>query len=402
MTAAPVARVASRRSSELQALTAPVVSFLTGSVWARRQGEPNLMDFVVGNPHEMPLGGVVDALRQQLEPRSNDWFAYQMSDPTATASVAEGLRTRLGMDFEAADVLMTSGAFAGLSVALKALIDPGDEVIFISPPWFFYESLIAAEWGTAVRLALPPPAFQVDADALAAAITPRTRAVIVNSPHNPTGRVYSQAELASLAAVLDAASQKYGRRVYLLSDEAYSRIVFDDQRFTSPTSFYPWSVLIYTYGKTLLTPGQRLGFMALPPSMPLDERVALRGALTLSQVMTGYAFPNALMQRAVPALESLSVDVAVLQRKRDVMVAGLRAAGYDVAAPQATFYVLPRSPVANDLDFVSRLAERDVFVLPGSLVELPGYFRISLTATEEMIERALPVFAALAALESRS
>src|SRR5262249_13180252 len=151
------------------------------------------------------------------------------------------------------DVLMTTGAFAGLSVTLKTLIDPGDEVIFVSPPWFFYEALIAAEGGVPVRVRMRPPDFSLDIDALGAAISPLTRAVIVNTPNNPTGRIYSKAELTALADVLERASAESGRRVYLLSDEAYSRIVFDQRQFVSPTSFYPWSVLIYTYGKTLLT-----------------------------------------------------------------------------------------------------------------------------------------------------
>jgi aspartate aminotransferase len=354
------------------------------------------MDFVVGNPQDMPLTGYVDALRAQIEPRSKDWFAYQMNDPAACAVVAQSLRARLGAAFEADDVLMTTGAFAGLSVALRTLIDPGDEVIFVSPPWFFYEALIAAEGGVPVRVRTRPPDFELDVEALAKAITPRTRAVIVNSPNNPTGRIYSPAELTALAEVLERASIDTGRRVYLLSDEAYSRIVFDEHKFVSPTSFYPWSVLIYTYGKTLLTPGQRIGYLALPPTLPIGEREALRGALTLAQIVSGYAFPNALLQHALPELEQLSIDVAALQRRRDRLVTALRESGYSVGTPEGTFYLLPRAPIADDLEFVERLATRNVFVLPGNVVDLPGYFRISLTATDDMLERALPVFAEVA------
>jgi len=351
------------------------------------------MDFVVGNPQEMPLAGYVGALRAQIEPRSNDWFAYQMSDPAACVVVADSLRARLGAAFEADDVLMTTGAFAGLGVALKTLIDPGDEVIFVSPPWFFYEALIAAEGGVPVRVRTRPPDFRLDIEALGEAITPRTRAVIVNSPNNPTGRIYSAAELTALAELLERASSESGRRVYVLSDEAYSRIVFDQRQFLSPTSFYAWSVLIYTYGKTLLTPGQRIGYLALSPTLPLAEREALRGALTLAQVVSGYAYPNALLQHALPELEQLSIDVAAIERRRDRLVQALRAMGYTVGLPDGTFYLLPRAPLADDLAFVERLAAHDVFVLPGSAVDLPGYFRISLTATDAMVERALPVFA---------
>jgi aspartate aminotransferase len=220
--------------------------------------------------------------------------------------------------------------------------------------------------------------------------------VIINSPNNPTGRIYSPAELSALAQVLEGASMDTGRRVYLLSDEAYSRIVFDDNRFVSPTSFYPWSVLIYTYGKTLLTPGQRIGYLALPPALPMEEREALRGALTLAQVVNGYAFPNALLQHALPELEQLSIDVAALQRRRDRLLTALRGIGYSVDTPEATFYLLPKAPIADDLAFVERLAAQDVFVLPGNVVDLPGYFRISLTATDAMVERALPVLAGVA------
>jgi aspartate aminotransferase len=355
-----------------------------------------VIDFVVGNPQEKPLTGYVDALRAQIEPRSNDWFAYQMSDPAACAVVAQSLRARLSAAFEADDVLMTTGAFAGLSLALKTLIDPGDEVIFVSPPWFFYEALIAAEGGAPVRVRTRPPDFGLDVEALGAAITPRTRAVIVNSPNNPTGRIYSPAELMALADMLESASADYDRRIYLLSDEAYSRIVFDDHKFVSPTSFYPWTLLIYTYGKTLLTPGQRIGYLALPPTLPMEERETLRGALTLAQVVNGYAFPNALLQHALPELEQLSIDVAAIERRRDRLVSALRDTGYSVGMPEGTFYLLPKSPIADDLAFVERLAAQNVFVLPGNVVDLPGYFRISLTATDEMVERSLPVFAEVA------
>ena len=384
----------SRLISGLQARTGPLLEFLTRSTWARRRGEPGLADFVVGNPQEMPLPGFVDALRRNLEPRSVDWFAYQMSDPAACDVVAAGLNARLGAgSFSADDVLMTTGAFAGLSIALKTVIDPGDEVIFLSPPWFFYEALIAAEGAVPVRVRLQPPDFDLDIDAIAAAITSRTRAIVVNSPQNPTGRIYSAASLRALANVLDQASTANDRRIYLLSDEAYSHIVFDGGEFVSPTRAYPWSVLIYTYGKTLLTPGQRIGYMALPSQMPDDERTALRDGLMMAQVVTGYAFPNALLQHSLPALETLSIDVGALQRRRDRMVAGLRAAGYSVGVPEGTFYLLPKAPIDDDLAFVDRLAEHDVFVLPGAAVELPGYFRISLTATDAMVEQALPVFA---------
>jgi aspartate aminotransferase len=370
----------------------PVYHFFTQSSYARRASDPTVCDFAVGNPHELPLAGFTEALGRWNVPQSSDWYAYKMSEPASCAVVAATLRERRGLPFEEPDIFMTNGAFAALAVALGAIVDQGDEVIFLSPPWFFYEALIASSGGRPVRVKVDPDSFDLDLDAIEAAIGPHTRAIIVNSPHNPTGKIYPPATLERLASLLATASQRIGRTIYLLSDEAYSRIIFDDRDYHSPSAFYPNTFLIYTYGKTLLTPGQRLGYIALPPSMPDREQIRL--ALLTSQLMTGYAFPNALLQHALPDLEGLSIDIAHLQRKRDRLVGALRELGYSLHVPEGTFYLLPRAPMADDVAFTELLAEYDILCLPGTLVELPGYFRISLTATDDMIERGLPGFAA--------
>ncbi len=255
--------------------------------------------------------------------------------------------------------------------------------------------MIAFAHAVPVRVKIDMATFDLDVDAIAAAITPHTRAVIVNSPNNPTGRIYPPETLERLAEVLSAASSAHGRAIYLLSDEAYNRIFFDGANFTSPTGYYPNSLLLYSYGKTLLAPGQRLGYLALPPSMP--EKDAMRAAVLVSQ-FSGHGVPDAVLQHALPTIEPLCIDVVQLQRRRDVMVDALRAQGYELHVPEGTFYLLPRSPMTDDAAFSERLAEDDVFVLPGRIVELPGYFRISLTANDEMVERSLPRFAA--AIES--
>jgi aspartate aminotransferase len=382
----------SQRVARIQAAMKTTFTFLTQSTWATRAGDPTLCDFVVGNPHDMPLPEFAAALGRWSVPQNKDWFAYKMSEPTARAVVAASLRARLGLPLADEDIFMTNGAFAALAVVLGALVDPGDEVIFISPPWFFYEALIVANGATAVRVRCDLATFDLDLEAIATAITERTRAIIVNSPNNPTGKIYPPATLEGLAGILRAASERLGRDIYLLSDEAYSRIVFDDRPYASPTQYYPNTFLLYTYGKTLLTPGQRLGYIALPPTMPGREQ--MRAAVEMTQGMTGYAWPNALLQHALPDLEQLSIDIAHLQRKRDRLVAALGEMGYTVHVPEGTFYLLPRSPEADDMAFIGRLAAHNVFCLPGTVVELPGYFRVSLTANDDMIERALPGFAA--------
>lgn len=381
----------SQRVDHLTSLIAPVADYLQNSAWAERVGDPEICDFVLGNPHEMPLPGFTSALKRQIDPRDEAWFAYKQNEAEARAAVAGALQQRRGVPFAPEDIFLTNGSFAALSVALKAVTDPGDEVIFISPPWFFYEALIAEAGATPIRVRCDPHAFDLDLEAIEAAITEKTRAIIVNTPNNPTGKIYPAETLQGLARLLEEAGDANGRTIYLLADEAYCRIVYDDVEFPSPTAFYPHSFLLYTYGKTLLTPGQRLGYVALPPAMPGRSR--LRQALYTAQLVTGFAFPNALLQHALPDLEKLSIDVRHLQEKRDWLVRELRKMGYELHVPEGTFYLLVRSPVDDEGAFLARLAEHDVFCLPGSLAECPGYFRISLTANDEMIRRALPGFA---------
>jgi aspartate aminotransferase len=375
----------------LQAGT-PFFTFLTRSEWSRRSGDEGICDFVTGEPHEMPLEGFVEALAKWSKPSNPHWFGYKTSERGARAIVAESLHARLGAEFSPDQIFMTNGAIAGLTVALRAVVDPGDEVIFLTPPWFGYEPMIEGRGALPVRVKLEPPVFDLDVRRVVAAVTERTRAIIINSPNNPTGRIYAKSALAELAAALDEASRRNGRAVYLISDEAYSKVLFDGNEFVSPATLYSRALLIYTYGKTLLTPGQRLGYIALAPGMPDAHEVG--SAVFMSQIQTGWAFPNALLQHALGDLEKLSIDLAALQRKRDVMAEALLRFGYELTIPQGTFYLLVRSPIPDDMAFIDALARREIFVLPGSTMELPGYFRVSLTASMEMVERSLEGFEA--------
>jgi aspartate aminotransferase len=374
---------------QLRDSIAPFLSFFNGPIWARN-GQPGMSNFAVGNPQDMPLPAYVDALRAHLEPQSPDWFAYKLSEPKSQAVVAADLAKRTGLDWDPADVAMTNGGFAAIAVALRAIVEPGDEVVFLTPPWFFYEILILAAGGVPVRVPLGPPDFDIDREAIAAAITPRTRAVLLNTPHNPSGRVYPMDDLMDLAGTLEAAGHRIGRPIYLICDEPYNRIVFDGRPFHTPAEIYPHTITTYSYGKTLLAPGMRIGYLTVPPTMP--DREPLRDRVLLAQIALGYAFPNALLQHAIEDLTALSIDVPALQRRRDRFVPALRDQGYETTFPEGTFYVMARSPIDDDVAFAELLAEEGVLVLPGTVVEVPGWFRISLTATDEMVDRGLGGF----------
>jgi len=388
-----------RRVRLRQSIT-PFLTFFEGP-FARLNREPDIANFAVGNPQEMALPGYVDALRDAVDPRDKDWFAYKLSEPESQRIVADTLARRTGLAWNPADVAMTNGGFGALAVTLRTLLDPGDEVVFLSPPWFFYEFLTLAAGGEPVRVALDPPGFDPDLDRIAAAITSRTRAIIVNSPHNPSGRIYGPELLGSLATLLADAAGRIGHPIWIISDEPYNRIVFDGLEYVSPSVHHPHTVVTYSYGKTLLAPGQRIGYLTVPPTLPDDERAALREEVFIQQCATGYAWPNALLQHALPDLERLSIDVGALQRRRDRLVSALRDMGYQASLPDGTFYTMARAPIDDDVAFGDILARHRVLVLPGTIVEVPGWFRISLTASDEMVERGIPRFAAAMA-EARS
>ena len=364
----------------------PVLSFVNDAEAGNAALNADASDLQFGNPQEMPLPEIQQALTRWAAPQNKDWFAYKFSDPKAIQVAVQSLRKHIGIEFDPADVSMTTGAFGGLASTLRAVLDPGDEVIYLSPPWFFYVPMVISNGAKAVRVDFEPPAFDLPVEAIERAITERTRAIIVNTPHNPSGRVLTPEELQRLAALLNRAP----RPIYLLSDESYNRILYDGRAHHSPVRYYDRSFLIYTYGKTLVAPGQRIGYIAMPPSMP--DREELRTALFVAQSITAYAYPNALMQYAMGDLQKASVDVAALQRRRDRIVSALDEMGYETVKPQGTFYVLVRSPLEDDVAFTRLLAQENVFVLPGRLFELPRWFRISLTANDDMVERALPGF----------
>jgi aspartate aminotransferase len=370
-----------------------VKDFYFNSRYAERRLEPGICDFTFGNPHEMPLEGIVSAVRERAVPHDKNWFAYKTSEKDPQAFIAERLGRELDLAFEPDDIALTAGAFAAIMVAFRLVVDAGDEVIYSEPAWFCYEPMLLAANAVPRKVRLRAPAFDLDLAAIEAAIGPKTRLVIVNTPHNPTGRIYSRTSLEALADLLERASARIGHRIFLLSDEPYRQLRFDGRDFTSPAALYPWTLISYSFGKVLLAPGQRLGYLAISPLMPKADRHALRSVMFSTQMALGWCFPNAVMQYAVPDLDKLSIDQAALARRRDRLMAVLLDAGYSVLAPEGTFYLWSKWTDSDPQRQWNALADRDVFVLPGSLMNAPDYFRMSLTASDAMVERALPILA---------
>jgi aspartate aminotransferase len=355
-------------------------------------GDDTTCDFALGNPQTMPLEGFVTALRDAATPKDPSWYAYKANEAASRDIVCASLHHLTGFDYPADNIFMTNGATGALLVIMHALIGPDDEVIINNPPWFFYEGMILHSGGRPVGVNVDPGTFDLDVDGIERAITDKTRFVIINSPNNPTGKIYAPDTLMKLSRVLDRASNSIGRPIYLVSDEVYRAIVYDGATFHSPAMFYKNSIMVYSYGKTLLTPGQRIGYIAL--SSQMDDLEGLRAILYSTQILSGWAMASALMQHCLHDLERMSLDVGALQRRRDRFVRGLRECGYEVRAPEGAFYITPKAPIDDDVAFADLLAKEGVLCLPGSVVKMNGYLRASLTATDDMVERALPVFAA--------
>jgi aspartate aminotransferase len=382
----------SSRIRKADASFSTVKQFYFESRYGERRLEPGISDFTFGNPHEMPMEGIVSAIRAHALPLNKNWFGYKTSEEDPQAFLAEHVGRELGLAFDPADIALTAGAFAAITVVFHLVLDAGDEAIYSAPAWFCYEPMLLAADAVPCKVPLRTPAFDLDLAAIDAAIGPRTRLVIVNTPHNPTGRIYGRETLQKLSELLERASARIGHRIYLLSDEPYRRLRFDGRGFDSPAALYPWTIISYSYGKVLLSPGQRLGYLAISPLMPRADRQALRDSMFAAQMALGWCFPNAVMQYAVPDLEALSIDQTALARRRGRLMTALREAGYEVLLPEGTFYLWSKWPEGDPEQFWNALADRDVFVMPGSLMNAQEHFRISLTASDVMVERALPAF----------
>jgi aspartate aminotransferase len=394
MTDLPISKLTSTRAARTADAARDFFRYYLQSPYAQRKmaGKAPRCDFVTGNPFEMPMPEMVSALVNAIQPKDTQAYAYKMNEKASRDLVAASLRARLGITVDGDDVLMTNGGFSAMEVAIKAVSDPGDEII-VNTPWFhLYPSMLEGQSVVPVKVPLGPN-FEMDLAAMRKAITPRTRGMLICSPHNPSGRLLRKDEIAGLAEILTDASREQGRPVWLLSDEAFSRIIFDEVQYETPTAAYPYSMLLYTYGKTLLSPGERMGYIAINHAMPEAERKRLREPLLHTAVGSGFCFPNSTLQRALPELDKLSIDVQLLQDNRDHFVAELTKLGYKCNVSEGTFFMLFKSPIPDDVKFADMLAEHDIFVLPGSMNLAPGWIRISLCATRDTVRDSIPGFA---------
>ncbi len=364
--------------------------FEQGALLKAQYGADQVCDFSLGNPNLEPPLVVHQALIKILQESPAALHAYMPNAgyPETRTAVADFLSREHGLPFTLKDIIMTCGAAGAINAVLKALINPGDEVIILAP--YFVEYLFYVDnFQGQPKIVSTRPDFLPDLKAIQEAITPRTKAILINSPNNPTGRVYGQTIIRGLGDLLADYSRK-GQVIYLLADEPYRKIVYDGVQVPSAFQAYNESIVVTSYSKDLSLPGERIGFLAVHPQAP--DRDELINALTLTNRILGFVNAPALMQRVLVDLQGQTVDINLYQRKRDLFCDGLSQAGYQFDRPEGAFYLFPRSPIPDEVAFVQALQEERILTVPGRGFGAPGYFRIAYCVADEVIERSLPGF----------
>jgi aspartate aminotransferase len=361
--------------------------FEEGARLKQERGSDKVFDFTLGNPEIEPPPAVLEAARRVLDDRTPHRHAYMPNagHPRVREAVAGRLRVATGLAYTADHVLMTVGAGAALNTVLKALLNPGDEVVTVAP--FFVEYRFYAE-NYGGRLVVVPPRDDLTPDVarLEAALTPRTRAIILNSPNNPSGVIYPASTFVEIEALLGRVAQP----IVLISDEPYRALVFDDVVVPEVAPLVTRTIVATSWSKSLAIPGERIGYLAFSPRMP--EAADLFEACTFTSRVLGFVNAPALWQWVVAEVGDQAIDVTPYRDKRDLMYEGLTRIGYQCVKPQGAFYVFPRTPIEDDVAFVRLLAEEGVLTVPGSGFGMPGHIRISLTVERETVARALPGF----------
>jgi aspartate aminotransferase len=355
--------------------------FEEGARLRAEHGPQNVFDFSLGNPDVPPPPEFKKVLKEMVNSDAlNHGYTPNPGHPHVRKAVAEYLSGEHGVELTADLILMTVGAAGALNAVIGALVNPGEEILVPSPYFLGYDHY-AFMAGAVLKTAPTDINFHLDLAAIEAAITDKTRVMLINSPNNPTGAVYSATELVNLGVVLQRTSQKFGRRIYLVSDEPYRKIIYDG---SVPSVFqaYPHTIVVSSYSKELSLAGERIGYLAVHPEAE-DAGLVSSAAIVINTMLCVNA-PN-MLQLAVAQLQGITVDVSIYKRRRDILSKVLADAGYEFNIPQGAFYLFPKSPMPDDVKFLSILKDELILAAPGVAFGAPGYFRLSYAVPDTTI-----------------
>jgi len=358
-------------------------------------GADKVFDFSIGNPDLDPPEDFRRKLTELAAHPIAGMHRYMSNAgyPETRKAVADHLNIKAATNLTENHVVMTVGAGGGLNVIFKTLLDPGDEVIVSSPYFVEYGTYIDNFQGKLVVVKTSPD-FQLNVAAIAAAINSRTKAILINSPNNPTGAVYTEDVLRDLASLLDQQQRKLGKTIYLISDEPYAGLVYDGVKVPPVLKIFEHGIVATSHSKDLALPGERIGYVAINPHIP--EAGLLFNALVYANRTLGFVNAPALMQRLVACLQGHVVGLEIYRKRRDTLYNYLTSIGFTMVKPQGAFYLFPQSPIPDDVAFVQAAVKHNLLLVPGSGFGGPGYFRIAYSVSDSTIQNSLPAFSALA------
>jgi aspartate aminotransferase len=383
--------IAQRVRQHMQAASWIRGMFEEGIHLKQQYGADNVYDFSLGNPVLEPPPQFYEALHQLVtHPRSGmHRYMPNVGYPETRAAIAAQLVRETGAPFTANHIVMVVGAAGGLNVVLKTLLDPGDEVMIFAP--YFVEYHFYVENHQGVSKVVPTDAqFNLDLEAIAQALSPRTKMVLINSPNNPSGVVYPATTIQALGELLQQKQVAFGTQIYLVSDEPYKKLLYDGMTYPEVSLYYANSIVVTSHAKDLALPGERIGYIATNPAC--TEAYELQDGLSFANRTLGFVNAPALMQHVVTQLQGVTIDMSQYERKRDLLCTNLAAMGYQFVKPQGGFYLFPRTPIPDDVGFVKALLQRRILTVPGSGFGTPGYFRIAYCVEDQTIEHALDGF----------
>ncbi len=371
--------------------------FEEGKIMAAKYGAENVYDFSLGNPSVEPPAEVKQAMLDVIheeEPTILHGYMSNSGYEDVRDAIASNINHRFETSFSRENIVMTVGAAGGLNVILKTLLNPEDEVIVFAPFFGEYRNYVANYNGTLVVVPPDTATFMPNMKEFEARITARTKAVIINTPNNPTGVVYSEDTIRELASIMEAKQKEFGTDIYLISDEPYRELVYGDIQVPYVTKYYANVIVGYSYSKSLSLPGERIGYLVIPNEVADFEQVV--GAANVATRILGFVNAPSLQQKVIARCVDASVDVEIYDKNRRLLVENLRKFGYECASPDGAFYLFVKALEADDTAFVAKAKEFNLLVVPGSSFACPGYVRIAYCVEYDMIQRALPAFEKLA------
>ncbi len=365
--------------------------FEQGTEMRVQYGEDNVFDFTLGNPSMEPPAAFKEALRAVVNDPTPGQHRYMPNAgfPWVRDAIARAVGKEHGVPLEGRHVVMATGAASALNLVLKALLDPGDEVICLAPYFVEYLFYVDNHGGESVVVSADQD-FQIDLDRITEALTPKTKAIILNSPNNPTGVMYPAERLQALAERLEEHEARTGRPIYVLLDEPYRRLLYDGQKAPPSLAIFRNGIYCTSHAKDLSIPGERIGYLCVNPAA--TDADALLNACAFTIRILGFVNAPAVMQRVVAQIQNESIDVDHYRRRRDLFLDGLTDMGYECVRPQGAFYLFPKTPIPDDMEFVRRLMEHRILAVPGTGFGCAGYIRLAYCVPEDTIRRSLPLF----------